>query len=127
MQWFGATFTKLVDKIKERFLPETSHGEIPEQVQINKSIDPDAVLSQAAELLNCEIKRLRIYAGVSDANKTNRELLIYMLWQSGQLTNHQIGEKSGLTYSAVSRRVGAFKDLLRKTVDYRISLTKLNR
>jgi hypothetical protein len=46
MQWFGATFTKLVDKNKERFLPETSHGEIPEQVQINKSIDPDAVLLQ---------------------------------------------------------------------------------
>jgi hypothetical protein len=28
----------------------------------------------------------------SDADKTNRDLLIYMLWQSGQLTNQQIGE-----------------------------------
>jgi hypothetical protein len=37
-----------------------------------------------------------------------------MLWQSGQLTNQQIAEKFGLTYSAVRRRVDVFKDLLRK-------------
>ena len=35
-----------------------------------------------------------------------------LMWQSGQLTNLQIAEKFGLTYSAVSRRVGVFKDLL---------------
>ena len=28
--------------------------------------------------------------------------------------NQQIGEKFGLTYSVVSRRVGVFKDLLKK-------------
>jgi hypothetical protein len=28
----------------------------------------------------------------SDADKTNRDLLIYMLWQPGQLTHQQIGE-----------------------------------
>jgi DNA-binding MarR family transcriptional regulator len=49
-----------------------------------------------------------------DADKTNPDFLIYMLWQSGQLTNQQIAEKFGLTYSAVSRRVDVFKDLLRK-------------
>jgi len=32
-----------------------------------------------------------------------------------QLTNLQIAEKFGLTYSAVSRRAGVFKDLLRKS------------
>ena len=60
----------------------------------------------------------------SDADKTNRNFLIYMLWQSGQLTNQQIGEKFGLTYSAVSRRVGVFKDLLKKSNGL---LNKLNR
>jgi hypothetical protein len=48
----------------------------------------------------------------------------YMLWQSGQLNNQQIGEKFGLTYSAVSRRVGVFKDLLRKNSGLQ---NKLNR
>ena len=39
-------------------------------------------------------------------------MLIYLMWQSGQLTNLQTDEKFGLTYSAVSRRVGVLKDLL---------------
>jgi hypothetical protein len=34
----------------------------------------------------------------SDADNTNRDLLIYMLWQSGQLTHQQIGEKFGLIH-----------------------------
>ena len=41
-------------------------------------------------------------------------MLIYLLWQLGQLTNQQIGEKFGLTYSAVSQRVSIFKTLLIK-------------
>ena len=59
------------------------------------------------------IKKPAIYLA-SDANKTNRDLLIYMLWQSGQLANQKMGEKLGLTYPAESRRVGVFKDLLKK-------------
>lgn len=41
-------------------------------------------------------------------------MLIYLMWQTGQLSNFQIAEKFGLTYLAVARRVGVFKDLLRK-------------
>ena len=47
-----------------------------------------------------------------------------MLWQPGQLNNQQIIEKFGLTYSAVSRRVGVFKDFLRKNSGLQ---NKLNR
>jgi hypothetical protein len=36
------------------------------------------------------------------------------LWQTGRLTNNQTAEKFGLTYSAVSRRVGVFKNLFRE-------------
>jgi hypothetical protein len=43
------------------------------------------------------------------------DLRLYLMWHTGQLTNLQIAEKFGLTYSAVSRRVGDFKDLLRKS------------
>ena len=44
-----------------------------------------------------------------------KDLRLYLMWHTGQLTNLQIAEKFGLTYSAVSRRVGVFKDLLRKS------------
>ena len=60
------------------------------------------------------------------ADKLNRDLLIYLLWQLGQLTNQQIGEKFGLSYSAVSQRVSNFKGLLIKTKRYVASLIRLN-
>jgi putative transposase len=106
---------KFLQKIKQRHLPDKPNGEIPQQGQLRKSIDPDAVLIQAAKILNCELAGLRKTARVSQTDKLNRDMLIYLLWQSGRLTNPQIGEKFGLTYSAVSRRVGIFKDTLTKS------------
>jgi hypothetical protein len=45
------------------------------------------------------------------------DMLIYLMWQTGWQTNLQIAEKFGLTYSAVSRRVGVFKkSMLSKSI-----------
>ena len=96
---------KFVLKIKKRYLPDVPDGEIPRQRQLSQSIDSDALLIQAAEILNCKLEQLDIL---------DRDMLIYLMWQSGQLTNAQIAEKFGLTYSAVSRRVSVFKNMLGK-------------
>jgi chromosomal replication initiation ATPase DnaA len=40
--------------------------------------------------------------------------LIYIAWQLGVVTNQEIGEKFGLTYSAVSQRVSVIKEILNK-------------
>jgi hypothetical protein len=53
-------------------------------------------------------------------------MLIYLLWQTGQLTNYQIAERFGLTYSAVSRRVGIFKDLLSKSKTLKSKFNRVN-
>jgi putative transposase len=105
---------KFVQKIKKHYLPDMPNGEIPHQTQINQSIDVDALLIQAAEILNCKLEYFQKTARVSQSDILDRDMLIYLMWQSGQLTNLQIGEKFGLTYSAVSRRVGVFKNLLSK-------------
>ena len=42
-------------------------------------------------------------------------MLIYLIWQSGQLTNLQFGKKFGVTHSVVSRRVGVLKNLFSKS------------
>ena len=105
---------EFVEKIKKRYLPDLPNGEIPQQTQLSKNIDSEVVFEQAAEILNCNQERFRQSARVSQADKLDRDLLIYLMWQSGQLTNRQIGERFGISYSAVSRRVGAFKDLLNK-------------
>jgi hypothetical protein len=52
-------------------------------------------------------------------------MLINLLWHSGRLTNPQIGEKFGLTYSAVSRRVGVFKYMLRKSTTLQNNFNRL--
>ena len=77
-------------------------------------MDSEAAFEHAAQILNCKLERFRKSARVSQADKLSRDLLIYLMWQSGQLTNRQISETFGITYSAVSRKVGAFKDLLMK-------------
>jgi REP element-mobilizing transposase RayT len=101
------------EKIKKQYLPAAPHAEITTQKDLKKSIDADVVISKAAKILNCDPRRYRKALRISAADKVNRDLLIYLLWQTGQLTNQQIGEKFGLSYSAVSRRVRIFKGLLK--------------
>jgi putative transposase len=115
---------KFVQKIKKRYLPDVPDGEIPRQRQLSQSIDSDALLTQAAEILNCKLEQFRKAARVSQSDILDRDMLIYLMWQSGQLTNVQIAEKFGLTYSAVSRRVGVFKNMLYKNKSLQ---QKLNR
>jgi hypothetical protein len=70
------------------------------------------------------LEDFRKAARISQSDIVDRDMLIYLMWQTGQLTNLQIAEKFGLTYSAVSRRVGVFKDLLSKSETLK---TKFNR
>jgi hypothetical protein len=84
------------------------------------------LLIQAAEILNCKLEYFREAARVSPSDILDRDMLIYLMWQSGQLTNVQIAEKFGLTYSAVSRRAGVFKNMLgeNKTLQQKLNRVK---
>jgi chromosomal replication initiation ATPase DnaA len=53
---------------------------------------------------------------ISKSVKADRDLLIYIAWQLSVATNQQIGEKFGLTYSAVSQWVSVIKQKLNKCV-----------
>jgi putative transposase len=106
---------KFAAKIKQKHLTGAPHQEIPPQKQLAEDADPEALFLRAAEILNCDPGQFLKSARVSKAHKADRDLLIYLLWQSGRLTNRQIGEKFGLTYPAVSQRVSIFKDSLRNS------------
>jgi hypothetical protein len=95
---------KFVQKIKKRYLPDIPNGEIPRQRQLSKSLDADALLIQAAKILNCKLEQFRKAARVSQSEILDQDMLLYLMWQSGQLTNYQI---------AVSRRVGVFKKMIK--------------
>ncbi len=51
---------------------------------------------------------------ISKSAKIDRDLLIYIAWQLGVATNQQIGEKFGLSYSAVSQRASVIKKMFNK-------------
>ncbi|MBL0732409.1 MAG: winged helix-turn-helix transcriptional regulator [Desulfosarcina sp.] len=55
--------------------------------------------------LSCYIHRNPLRAGIRD----HRDLLIYLLWESGRLSNQQIGSLLGISCSNVSRRISEFR------------------
>ena len=105
---------KFVKKIKKRYLPKIPHSELPCQKQVAKDVNIETVLSNAAGLLKCDMNLFRESNRISKSAKADRDLLIYIAWQLGVFTNQQIGEKFGLSYSAVSQRVKIIKEMLNK-------------
>jgi REP element-mobilizing transposase RayT len=105
---------KFVKKIKKRYLPDVPHAELPDQKRVIKDVNIESVLSKAAGILNCDLDLCRESTRISKSVKADRDLLIYIVWQLGVATNQEIGEKIGLTYSAVSQRVRVIKELLNK-------------
>jgi hypothetical protein len=61
-----------------------------------------------------ELERFKNSGKVSGQDVLDRDLLLYLVWQRGHQTNQQIGDLFGLTYSAVSRRISIFKNLIRQ-------------
>jgi REP element-mobilizing transposase RayT len=108
---------KFVKKIKKRYLPDIPHAELPSQKRLGKDVDIDTVLSKAAGVLKCDMNQFRGSARISQADKNDRDLLIYIAWQLGVATNQQIGDRFGLTYSAVSQRVKVTKEKLKNDSD----------
>ena len=111
---------KFVKKIKKCYLPATPNSELPSQKRLAKDVDLNAVLSKAASILQCNLNLWRESARISMRDKADRDLLIYLAWESGVATNGQIGEKFGLTYSAVSQRVRVIKEKLSKDKELKI-------
>lgn len=104
-EWF-------VESIKERYLPAVPHREIPQQRQADRASFSENHLTEAAKALGCDLAGFRKSARISARDVDNRDLLIYLTWQFGGWTNQEIGDRFGLTYSAVSRRVSLFKSKL---------------
>jgi REP element-mobilizing transposase RayT len=100
---------RFVKTIKERYLPDAPHPEVPQQKRLAKNVDVERVLSQAANLLGCDVEEFRRGGRVSPGRSLERDLLLYLIRQMGVLTDQQLGGMFGLGYSAVSRRAGVFK------------------
>ena len=103
-----------VDQIKSNYLSGQSCDELPQLRKILKHAEPGMILRRAAEILDCNVESFRQSRRISVADKDNRDLLIFCLWETGIYTNREIGNLFGLTYSSISRRARITKKRLKK-------------
>jgi hypothetical protein len=87
---------------------------MPQQIGLLKKHETKKMIKKLSEILGCNIKSSRESLRISKNEKTGRDLMIYMLWQTGRFTNQEVSKLFGLTYSSVSRRVGIVRKQLRK-------------
>ncbi len=63
---------------------------------------------------------------LSGLEKDQRDLLIYLIWKTGRLTNARIGALFAVTYSSVSHNVKAAKSKLKQDSKLRAKFNVLN-
>ena len=94
---------KYVDKIRRTYLPPTAHDEMPQQKSLAREFNPSAFLAEASKKLKCDLNARKMAGRVSAQDKENRDLLIYILWKTGTVTNSIIGEQFGILKNRDSR------------------------
>ena len=100
---------EFVDRLKSTYLTDNVHAEIPQQAKLLKLTDPEVLLKNAARKLGCRLTDFKDSLRISAQDKDNRDLLIYLLWETGLFKNQEIGNFLGLTYSSISRRAGIIR------------------
>jgi REP element-mobilizing transposase RayT len=105
---------KFVKQIKDRYICGDPDPALPQQNSIIKDTDPVQLLSSASNLLQCDLEKVKNSPRVCEADKSKRDILLYLLWQEGKYTNLQIGTLLGLTHSSVSRRVAIIRKKIAK-------------
>jgi len=105
---------KFVKQIKDRYISGDPDPALPQQNSIIKDTDPVQLLSSASNLLQCDLEKVKNSPRVCEADKSKRDILLYLLWQEGKYTNLQIGALLGLTHSSVSRRVAIIRKKIAK-------------
>jgi REP element-mobilizing transposase RayT/DNA-binding CsgD family transcriptional regulator len=100
---------QFVERIRKQYLQTEPETSIPQQSQIAKQIDPVRVLAKAQRILKCDVQHFIQAGRLRGEQKDNRDLIVYFMWRFGQLTNKQIGQLLGISYSAVSHVVKTLK------------------
>ncbi len=98
-----------LNQLKEQFLSERLDAELPQHNRLLLDIDPQALAGQAAAALGLDLHKVQHTRRISQRVKEKRDMLIFLLWETGRLSNQRIASLLGLTYSSISRRVSLFK------------------
>ena len=114
-----------VEQIRRQFLPAEPKPAIVQQAQLAKHYDPISILHKVERLLKCDVKRFLQAGRVSGAEKITRDLMIFLIWNAGVLTNDQIGQLFGVSFSAVSHAVKSLKTRMQEDPKLQAKFEKL--
>ena len=108
-----------------RFLKNQSDAELPQHNRLRRDMHPADILKQASLVINCDPAIFTDPGRLPVDIKEKRDMLIFYLSKNVGMSNRQIGEVFGLTYSAVSKigtsfrmRYGDDKDLMTRYEAY---------
>ena len=101
-----------VDEIRARYLKGKTPSDQPQLSRILKDEDKARVLREAASMLDFDLNESKKRRRVLRKDRLNRDLLLYLLWETGLMSNGEIREVFGLAASSVSRRVDVTKSFL---------------
>ena len=116
---------QFVDRMREKYLPEKPHSEIPQQKSVARLTNSEELLEKAAQKLGFDLETVRRSARISPAFRNDRDLLVYFMWNTGILTNEEIGQLFGLTYSSISHIVRKVKHRLEYKTEWRGKIERL--
>jgi putative transposase len=104
---------RFVDKIRSKYLPEESDKEVPLHRALKRSREAEEILKNAAVFLKCDLDIIKSSKRISKSMKADRDLLVYLIWQTCGLTNEETGKLFGMTYSAVRRVLTSMRNRLK--------------
>ena len=116
---------EFVENLKSTFLTDNAHTEIPQQAKLLKASNPKALLEKAARILDCNPMDYRRSLRISGQCVDKRDLLIYLLWETGLYKNREIGDLLGLTYSSISRRANITRARISKDSKFKRQFEEL--
>ena len=118
---------RFVEKIRKQYLLKKPNSSIPQQKELANVFDSSSFLNMAQRLLHkYDVQRFAQAKRLRGAEKDHRDLLIYMIWKSGYLSNEQIGQLFGLSYSAVSHAVKSLKTRMMENPELQKKYSQLN-
>lgn len=100
---------KFIKKIKDKYQSDPPDKELSQRTKMYLDINPDKIVRQAAKILICDIQKFKTSPRIRQSDKLKRDLLIYLLYQTGKINNKQIADCFGLSDSAISKRVSLLK------------------
>ena len=82
---------KFVNKIRKQFLPDIPHNALPQQKQLARDINLDDLLIKSAKVVQIDLDKCVQGKRLRGIDKHKRDLLVYLVWNKGLMTNEQLG------------------------------------